>query len=360
MEPEDRALFAHSLRSITDVHTGSGLDAALRELGWHDALSDDRHAAVELLFELQGSSNATSAALDDVLADALGVSGGGSIVLPPLGKTGPAATVANGRLRVTGLASAALAQRKSAVVAWESEGTRLGEIASERLDVHPVTGIDPALGLVEVRADLALDELTPTEAVSPWESAVASGQVALAHELVGAGRTMLRLAREHALDREQFGRPIAGFQAIRHRLAESLAALEAAQACVNAAWDADYATVGRQEALVAAALAKAVAGTTARTVGKHAQQVLGGMGYTTEHSPAPLHPAHARSRPAARLQQSAPARGRQAAAAQPGTARRAPALARDLSRADDRRAAKNVAQQVEAEERRARVSRNAK
>ena len=41
---------------------------------------------------------------------------------------------------------------------------------------------------------------------------------------------MLSLARQHALDRSQFGRPVASFQAIRHRLAETLVAIESAEA----------------------------------------------------------------------------------------------------------------------------------
>ena len=96
MDAADRALFSQSLRSITDAHTGPALDAALGELGWHDALTDDRRDAVELLFELQGAANATSSALDDVLADALGVSTGGAIVLPPLGKSTSPAIEADG------------------------------------------------------------------------------------------------------------------------------------------------------------------------------------------------------------------------------------------------------------------------
>jgi alkylation response protein AidB-like acyl-CoA dehydrogenase len=137
-----------------------------------------------------------------------------------------------------------------------------------------------------VTADLPVADVTGSKAAAGWEGAVAAGQVAIAHELVGACRTMLRLAREHALQREQFGRRIADFQAIRHRLAESLVALEGAQASVTAAWDPADVSSAPADALLAAALAKAVAGTAARTVGKHAQQVLGGMGYTTEH---PLH-----------------------------------------------------------------------
>lgn len=104
------------------------------------------------------------------------------------------------------------------------------------------------------------------------------GQRAFAHELVGASAAMLDLAREHALERVQFGVPIASFQAVRHRLADSLVAVESARGALDAAWEAG--------SPFDAAVAKAVAGRSARLVARHAQQVLAGIGFTTEH---PLH-----------------------------------------------------------------------
>ena len=108
-----------------------------------------------------------------------------------------------------------------------------------------------------------------------WSAAVALGRCAVAHQTAGACRAMLELARSHALEREQFGRPIGRFQAVRHRLAETLVAVEALEATLTAARDEP----GRENA----ALAKAVAGRTARTVAAHCQQVLAGLGFTTEH-----------------------------------------------------------------------------
>jgi alkylation response protein AidB-like acyl-CoA dehydrogenase len=86
---------------------------------------------------------------------------------------------------------------------------------------------------------------------------------------------MLALARQHALERIQFGRPIATFQAVRHRLAEAFVAIESADAALAAAWD--------DRTPFAACVAKAVAGRSARTVARHCQQVLAGIGFTTEH-----------------------------------------------------------------------------
>jgi alkylation response protein AidB-like acyl-CoA dehydrogenase len=86
---------------------------------------------------------------------------------------------------------------------------------------------------------------------------------------------MLALARTHAMERLQFGRPIARFQAVRHRLADALVAVEALEATLAAAGDEPNPDT--------AALAKAVAGRTARTLSAHCQQVLAGIGFTTEH-----------------------------------------------------------------------------
>jgi alkylation response protein AidB-like acyl-CoA dehydrogenase len=99
--------------------------------------------------------------------------------------------------------------------------------------------------------------------------------VAIGYELVGAATAMLELARQHALARVQFGQPIARFQAVRHRLAETLVAIESARAVLDAAWE--------DGAPVTAAVAKALAGRGARTASRHCQQVLAGIGFTTEH-----------------------------------------------------------------------------
>jgi len=71
------------------------------------------------------------------------------------------------------------------------------------------------------------------------------------------------------------GRAIAMFQAVRHHLAEAFVAVEAADAALAAAWD--------DGTPLTAAMAKAVAGRSARTVSRHCQQVLAGIGFTTEH-----------------------------------------------------------------------------
>jgi alkylation response protein AidB-like acyl-CoA dehydrogenase len=108
---------------------------------------------------------------------------------------------------------------------------------------------------------------------------VAAARVALAHQLIASSRWMLDAARTHAIDREQFGRPVASFQAVRHKLAESLVAIEGADSVTGAC----TIQVGGDVDPLLAAVAKSLAGKAARTSATHAQQVLAGIGFTTDH-----------------------------------------------------------------------------
>jgi hypothetical protein len=274
MDDDDLELFRHSIRHATDNHTGEALDAALDDLGWRDALAAAPRVSASVLFELQGAANATSSALDDLLAATLGGGGGTrvGVVLPAAGRWDPPGDLAGGVLRVRGLGSATLARHPEAIVVTAGD---LRVVPTDALGLRPVQGMDPSLGIVAVTADLAPDAAPVTLPSPEWSAAVALAQRALGHELAGAARAMLELAREHAMTRVQFGRPISMFQAVRHRLAECLVAVEMAEATLAAAWDDPSPEV--------AAMAKALAGRGARTAARHCQQVLAGIGFTTEH-----------------------------------------------------------------------------
>ncbi len=71
MDAAERELFESGIRRATESCSGDALDAALDDLGWSDALADDRRTAVSVLFEAQGRAGVTSSALDQLL-------GGGS------------------------------------------------------------------------------------------------------------------------------------------------------------------------------------------------------------------------------------------------------------------------------------------
>ena len=272
----DLELFTAGVQNATESQSGDGLDAALAELGWVDALEEDRRAAVSVLFECQGSAHATSSALDRVLLGALGVVADATlpVCLPPLREAGPSAVLTDGRCTVRGVARQGMTRRsRTVVVAAVEGGYRALSVPPDALEHRVVEGIDPALALLEVHGDI---DLAVAERLgdAAWDEAVALGQLALAHELVGAARAMLELARQHTLDRVQFGRSISTFQAVRHRLADAFVAVEAVAALLDEAW---------QDPTAFGAMGKAFAGREARLVAKQAQQVLAGIGFTAEH-----------------------------------------------------------------------------
>jgi 3-oxochol-4-en-24-oyl-CoA dehydrogenase len=108
--------------------------------------------------------------------------------------------------------------------------------------------------------------------------------VLVAAECAGGGRWCLEEATQHAKDRRQFGRPIGQFQAVKHKLADTLVAVEQMTAL---AWDAARASEGEQ-AQTAASLAGALVLDAYVDCAKNCIQLLGGMGFTWE-SDAHLH-----------------------------------------------------------------------
>jgi alkylation response protein AidB-like acyl-CoA dehydrogenase len=106
--------------------------------------------------------------------------------------------------------------------------------------------------------------------------------VVVAAEAAGLAGWALDTATDYARTREQFGRPIGGFQAVKHTCADMLVRAEQARA---AAWDAARALDERAgaERDLAAAVAVALCIDAAVGNAKDCIQVLGGIGYTWEH-----------------------------------------------------------------------------
>ncbi|HJQ83390.1 MAG TPA: acyl-CoA dehydrogenase [Candidatus Binatia bacterium] len=101
-----------------------------------------------------------------------------------------------------------------------------------------------------------------------------------ADSLGGAART-LEMAVEYAKVRQQFGRPIGSFQAVKHMAAEMVADVEPARSLVwYAAWAFDHRP---REAARAAAIAKARLGDVYSRTAQRSVQVHGGIGFTWEH-----------------------------------------------------------------------------
>ncbi len=165
------------------------------------------------------------------------------------------------------------------------------------------------------RVTAPLDPLTPLWAVSqlpaspnlddPEHQLFRDGAILTAALQVGHAAQTLQLAVAYAKEREQFGKPIGSFQAVKHMCADMLVRAEVARAAVHAAAClADAPDVLESEATAAGttpfawqqratAGAKLLADEAAITNARVAIQVHGGMGYTWE---VPLHLHLKRSR----------------------------------------------------------------
>jgi alkylation response protein AidB-like acyl-CoA dehydrogenase len=108
-----------------------------------------------------------------------------------------------------------------------------------------------------------------------------AGATLYAAELLGAAQRMLEASVDYAKVREQFGRPIGSFQAVKHRCADMLVDVEGMRSAVwYAAWAVGTNAADRS---LAASTAKAWASDAGMRVMNSALQVHGGIGFTWEH-----------------------------------------------------------------------------
>lgn len=144
-----------------------------------------------------------------------------------------------------------------------------------------------AVGGLDVTRPVARLELVdqPAAPVGPpgdhtalWKRVADDGAVALCAETLGSMQQAFDLAVEYAKVRVQFDRPIATFQAIKHKAAEMLERIELSRVGVHyAAWASDVDAPVRAEA---AAMAKSFVGQAANEVCGESIQIHGGVGFT--------------------------------------------------------------------------------
>ena len=108
------------------------------------------------------------------------------------------------------------------------------------------------------------------------------GTVLTAAFQLGLADRLTELAVAYAKERVQFDRPIGGFQAIKHMLADMLTRTEVARAAVYSAGAVLDEDAGNNQTWRLVHGAKVVAGDAAIANGKAATQVFGGMGFTWE------------------------------------------------------------------------------
>jgi 3-oxochol-4-en-24-oyl-CoA dehydrogenase len=148
--------------------------------------------------------------------------------------------------------------------------------AGDGVSIRSVDSVDQLLAPVVV---VSLDA-APAAEIFPGAAGIATRILRLlaAAEAVGGLSACTEMATAYAAGREQFGRPIGSFQAVKHHCANMLVDSELATA---ATWDASRA-VGA-EAELAATMAAGHALTAYQRVALQNVQVHGGIGYTWEH-----------------------------------------------------------------------------
>lgn len=333
---EDRRMLADSLnRFLADKHpmevrqaaaaSETGCDAAiwkgLAELGVIGALIDEAHGGfggggfdIAVVFEALGRAlvvepvlatgilgagliaelgdDAQRARLEDVVGSArkLALAHG-----EPEGRYEAAhvATRAENR-RLTGRKAVALnaGTADALIVSARSSGDVTDEAGlslflvdpkTEGLTIREVPSVDG--GRV---ADLILDGVSAEplgpegERLAALEKTLARATVALCAEALGAMETATAMTLDYARQRKQFGRPIATFQALQHRMVDMEVEIEQARsAVINAAGhlDADRRTREKQ-----VSAAKNLIGRAGRHVAEEAIQIHGGIGMTWEYA----------------------------------------------------------------------------
>lgn len=153
----------------------------------------------------------------------------------------------------------------------------------DEVRITPRTLVD----LTRTAADVAIDNVPARdiELVLPsdagWAALLDHAAIGLASDAVGGSHALFEMTVEYLKTREQFGRPIGSFQALKHRAADWTTRIDAMTAHARNA--AVQATAGGTAASAAASAAHVLACNTYEAFAADAIQLHGGIGFTWEH-----------------------------------------------------------------------------
>lgn len=270
---------------VPEAHGGAGASAreaavVLEELGRAVAPVPFLTSAVVATAVLAGSGDELVAALATGEQTA-------ALAVPFATSVEPAATVSaeNGALvgTVTSVAGA-----------LEADVLLVPVRTAAGVEVHAVTDapVTPVSSLDMTRqlADVVLDGVASRVVVPAPDGddavrrSLQLGAALLASEQLGVAQWCLDTTVAYLKERRQFGRPVGGFQALKHRLADLYALVESARAAARYA--AATAAADDPDARLAASLAQAYCADVAVRAAEECVQLHGGLGMTWEH------PAH--------------------------------------------------------------------
>ena len=188
---------------------------------------------------------------------------------------------------VTGLADALPADLLIVPADSVPYGLYAVRVSAGGVGKRPLTSLDMTRQLCEVRLEQARAHqvVSGRQAEDAVAAALLAGAGMLACEEFGLAERCLDTTVAYVKERKQFARPIGGFQAIKHRLADLWVAITQSRAAARYA--ADWLAAGfGPETTLAVALAKAACSDTALEAAQEMIQLHGGIGFTWEH------PAH--------------------------------------------------------------------
>jgi hypothetical protein len=253
------------LELARDLLTTGQADLLVAELADAPEVWDDADA-VASLFGLYGELVVPNSLLDLAVlrhTDA-------RFLLPLPGSSTPPGRVLGPLLEVDGILIGGSSDTP-VVVGTDSDDM----LVVDGLTEDPVPGFDPALGVVRVTGVKPTADCLPAAVNGGWNLLASRAARALAYELLGVARGTLDVALAHVVSRQQFGRPLAAFQTVQHRLADTRITETGARELLDA--------TGEELGLsVHVDVLKAVAGRAALTAVAAAQQVCGAMGFTQE------------------------------------------------------------------------------
>ena len=155
------------------------------------------------------------------------------------------------------------------------------ELNSAQVRCTPVPTLDISRAQARLDFNNAPAEVLP--GASDWQDVrrlLDRAAVMMAFEQIGGAQAALEMARDYALQRYAFGKPIASFQAIKHKLADVYVGIELARS--NAYYGAWAIDKNAAELPIAASSARIAACDAAWQATKENVQTHGGMGYTWE------------------------------------------------------------------------------
>ena len=252
------------------------LDAAIvaESLGHHIAPGPFLGSAVMAPFALSNSPDGFAEVLSAIATGEhrVGVAFGEAIAR----RNQASVNVKDGKIEGTSL-FAFDADADSYLVADQSKNMFLVSADDDGLSKSNLTTVDRTRRTVELTYSGASAKPVSTDS-SLFDRTLDLGRVMLAADTLGAAQSMLDQAVEYAKQREQFNRPIASFQAVKHMCAEMAASLEPCRAMV---WFAAHALSDvPEEARLTACHTKAHLAEVGQFVSRTATEVHGGMGFT--------------------------------------------------------------------------------